>query len=442
DEIKQLKSEKELNEKKQSEEISKINNNNLILKQQLDNLLTQIEQLKKDIKSKNEMNQINSNDNEDKKEDNSNNQVLQSKSDSSSTVDFDLFRSSSRLLNTFYGHVNIVYSIDYSTFDGGQYICSSSWDNTVCVWDIDNKKQIQSFNGHLDRVYRVKFSPYHYQNSHRNIICSSSHDNTIRFWNVKNNEQLQIFNEHNDWVGGVEFSPFNGGRYLFSGSGDKTIRIWDVETYKSLHVFNGHEGGVWCMNISPLQSNNNNNDDNKSNSIGVIGGNGYTICSGSFDKTIRIWDIETAKQSITFKGHQGVVRSVKYGPNELRNIILSGAEENTIRLWDIRSGEQTQVFNGHTHWVWDVEYPPFVIKNGNETVGNVICSGSIDSTIRFWDIRSNKKELHLIKGGDRVFSVGFVPLKKKINNNEQRPANDVAVHLCGGLGNGLLHIWG
>ncbi|ETN99688.1 hypothetical protein RFI_37782, partial [Reticulomyxa filosa] len=74
DEIKQLKSEKELNEKKQSEEISKINNNNLILKRQLDNLLTQIEQLKKDIKSKNEMNQINSNDNEDKKEDNSNNQ--------------------------------------------------------------------------------------------------------------------------------------------------------------------------------------------------------------------------------------------------------------------------------------------------------------------------------------------------------------------------------
>ncbi|ETN98000.1 WD-40 repeat protein, partial [Reticulomyxa filosa] len=161
------------------------------------------------------------------------------------------------------------------------------------------------------------------------------------------------------------------------------------------------------------------------------------------DKTIRIWDIETTKQSITFKGHQGIVRSVKYGLNELRNIILSGAEENTIRLWDIRSGEQIQVFNGHTYWVWDVEYSPFVIKNGNETVGgNVICSGSFDNTIRFWDIRSNKKELHLIKGGDRVFSIGFVPLKKKINNNEQKLKDDCDVHLCYGLSNGLLHIWG
>ncbi|ETO00721.1 hypothetical protein RFI_36719, partial [Reticulomyxa filosa] len=61
DEIKQLKSEKELNEKKQNEEISKINNENLILKQQLI-----------DIQSKNQIN-------EDKKEKDCNNQLSQSK---------------------------------------------------------------------------------------------------------------------------------------------------------------------------------------------------------------------------------------------------------------------------------------------------------------------------------------------------------------------------
>ncbi|ETO15456.1 G-protein beta WD-40 repeats containing protein, partial [Reticulomyxa filosa] len=187
-----------------------------------------------------------------------------------------------------------VYSIDYSTFDDCQFICSGSDDGTVRVWDVDNNKQFQSFNGHSKRVNCVKFSSYHYHNN-QNVICSSSWDRTIRFWDFKHNKQLQIFKGHTSGVCGIEFSSFNGGRYLCSGLLDKTIRLWDVETYKLLHVFNGHKNIVWCVDISPLQSNNN-NDNNKMNNIGVIGGNGYTICSGSFDQTIRIWDIETIKQ--------------------------------------------------------------------------------------------------------------------------------------------------
>ncbi|ETO36604.1 WD-40 repeat protein, partial [Reticulomyxa filosa] len=128
---------------------------------------------------------------------------------------------------------------------------------------------------------------------------------------------------------------------------------------KSLHVFNEHQNAVQCVDISPLQNNNKNNN-NKSNSIGVIGGNGYTICSGSWDRTIRIWDIETTKQLNVFKGHDSWIYSVKYGSNELLNTILSGSRDESVRLWDIRSGKQIQVFNGHTSDVYAVEYSPFV----------------------------------------------------------------------------------
>ncbi|ETO11164.1 hypothetical protein RFI_26212 [Reticulomyxa filosa] len=128
----------------------------------------------------------------------------------------------------------------------------------------------------------------------------------------------------------------------------------------------------------------------------MVGGNGYTICSGSSDKTIRIWDIETTKQLNIFKGHTDYVNSVKYGSNELLNTILSGSSDHSVRLWDIRSGQQIQMFNEHTSLVHAVEYSPFLIKNNDEVIGgnsNVICSGSWDNTIRFWDIRSNEKEL-------------------------------------------------
>ncbi|ETO34302.1 WD repeat-containing protein, partial [Reticulomyxa filosa] len=152
----------------------------------------------------------------------------------------DAFCSSSKLLKTFTGHKNDVMSIDHLTFDYGQFICSGSKDRTVCVWDIDNNKQIRSFDGHAGDVYCVKFSQYHYHNNRRTIICSSSFDKTIRFWDTKYNQQFQVLNEHTGWIGGIEFSSFNGGRYLCSGSYDKTIRLWDVETFKSLNIFNGH----------------------------------------------------------------------------------------------------------------------------------------------------------------------------------------------------------
>ncbi|ETO19232.1 WD-40 repeat protein [Reticulomyxa filosa] len=298
-----------------------------------------------------------------------------------------------------------IWSIDHSTLNGGQFICSGSSDKTVRVWNINTNKLIRLFNRHSNCVYCVKFSPYHYYKNRCSVICSSSADKTIRFWDFKNNRQLQVFNGHTSAVCGIELSQFNNGRYLCSGSADNTVCIWDIETSNPLHVFNGHKKCVRCVDISPLQSNNTSND-NENNSIGVIGGNGYTICSGSFDTTIRIWDIETTKQLIAFNGHKYAVKSVKYGSNELGNIccantILSGSNDKSIRLWDIRSGQQIQIFNGHTSDVNDVAYSPFFVKSRNGTVinSNVICSGSLDNTIRFWDIRSSKKELYVIKGG-------------------------------------------
>ncbi|ETO32583.1 hypothetical protein RFI_04534 [Reticulomyxa filosa] len=98
------------------------------------------------------------------------------------------------------------------------------------------------------------------------------------------------------------------------------------------------------------------------------------------------------------------------------NTILSGSRDTSVRLWDIRSGQQIQVFNRHTDQVLSVEYSPFVIKNGIGN-SNVICSGSLDNAIRFWDIRSNKNQLYMIKENKEyyeIYCLKFIRLKKKI----------------------------
>ncbi|ETO07971.1 hypothetical protein RFI_29419, partial [Reticulomyxa filosa] len=159
---------------------------------------------------------------------------------------------------------------------------------TVRLWNIESGKQVQLFNGHLSYVYCAKFSPYHRNYHNRNVICYSSNDKTIRFWDVTDNQQWKIFYEHTHC-------------WWCSGSYDKTIRLWDIDKSNSLRIFNGHKGCIRCVAISPLQSAKHNKNDNESNSIGVIDDNGYTISSGSDDKTIRIWDIKKTKQLIEFK---------------------------------------------------------------------------------------------------------------------------------------------
>ncbi|ETO21623.1 hypothetical protein RFI_15580 [Reticulomyxa filosa] len=135
--------------------------------------------------------------------------------------------------------------------------------------------------------------------------------------------------------------------------------------------------------IFRLQSNNE-NDNNIYN----------LFCSGSWDNTIRIWDIETTKQFDVFKEHKYMLMSVKYGSNELLNTILSG------------SADKNQVFA--------IAYSPFVIKN-NIGNSNVICSGSFSNTICFWDIRSNKERLYVLEESNEIGYLNFLLLKKKVN---------------------------
>src|SRR5271169_3086414 len=64
-----------------------------------------------------------------------------------------------------------------------------------------------------------------------------------------------------------------GDGMLASGSWDKTIRLWDLRTGKVLQTLKAHTTSV--------------------SALGALGDG--TLASGSWDKTIRLWDLRTGK---------------------------------------------------------------------------------------------------------------------------------------------------
>ena len=66
------------------------------------------------------------------------------------------------------------------------------------------------------------------------------------------------------------------------------------------------------------------------------------LISGSDDKTIKIWDLETFKCSMTLNGHSGEIRCLEKLSNKR---FLSTSEDRSIKLWNIETGLCIKTFN-------------------------------------------------------------------------------------------------
>ena len=68
---------------------------------------------------------------------------------------------------------------------------------------------------------------------------------------------------------------------------------------------------------------------------------GKTLASGSDDRTIKLWDLNTGKTLTTLEGHKGYVTSVSFGAN---GVLASGGADTTIKLWDTAAGKERTTF--------------------------------------------------------------------------------------------------
>uniref|UniRef100_A0AC34FED0 Uncharacterized protein n=1 Tax=Panagrolaimus sp. ES5 TaxID=591445 RepID=A0AC34FED0_9BILA len=192
----------------------------------------------------------------------------------------------------------------------------------------------------------------------RSLACFSLKDGKLKFYKKK---------AHGGGIWSIGLNE--NATWIASGATDRTVRIWKVEDGTLLKIFVGHANIVRTLKVV-----------------------GDRIISGSRDKTLRIWSMESARSLILEHEVDGI-RHIETG----NGMIFSGGYEGTIKVWNLETGEFIQALEGHIGRITKMQY---------DNLHNRLITGSLDCTIRIWDLQ-NFKEISCITSKSKVINLIF-----------------------------------
>jgi guanine nucleotide-binding protein subunit beta-2-like 1 protein len=169
------------------------------------------------------------------------------------------------------------------------------------------------------------------------------------------------------------------GQFCLSGSWDKTMRLWDLNTGATVRTFHGHTKDV--------------------NSVAFSGDN-RQIVSGSRDMTIKLWNtLAECKFTISEDMHTDWVSCVVFSPSAKMPLIVSAGWDKLVKVWNLSNCKLRTNLVGHTGVVYCATVSPD---------GSLCASGGKDGTAMLWDVNDGK-HLYSLDAGGTINSLTFSP---------------------------------
>lgn len=169
------------------------------------------------------------------------------------------------------------------------------------------------------------------------------------------------------------------GDFALSGSWDRTLRLWDLKQGTTTRRFVGHDSDVLSVAFSA---------DNRQ------------IVSGSRDKTIKLWNtLGECKFTLTDGGHTDWVSCVRFSPLPNNPLIVSSGWDKQVKVWNLATCRLSTNLPGHKDYVNTVTVSPD---------GSLCASGGKDRIAMLWDLNEGK-ELYTLDAGAIIHSLCFSP---------------------------------
>lgn len=213
-------------------------------------------------------------------------------------------------------HNSSIKSVIFSP--DNNYIISTSDDQTIKIWKINNNKILsknKTLSKHTECVRSARYS------KSGKLAVSASEDNSVRIWDTSDWTCIYRLPDHTKHVNFAQFSPDEN--FIATASDDKTIKIWKIEKDKNDNI-------IEINNIDTLEGHN-----NEVNTVEYDSTGKYLISTSS-DCTIKIWDSSTGECLETLQEHDyGVRAALFYEQENTIKGIISASDDTKIRIWKI-----------------------------------------------------------------------------------------------------------
>lgn len=167
------------------------------------------------------------------------------------------------------------------------------------------------------------------------------------------------------------------GNTLASGSWDKTVTLWDVQTGAVRHTLAAKGHFVVSIKFSP---------------------DGELLASQSYGSGVELWDVHTGALKHSFNISVFIGDTIRFSPDG--RTLACGGLYDVVRLWDVQTGALKRTLVGHRDSVESIAFSPD---------GKLLASASQDKTIKLWDVQTGALKRSLNGHTNVVTSTAFSP---------------------------------
>lgn len=262
-------------------------------------------------------------------------------------------------------------NIDTVTFNqSGDWLAfGSSKFGQLLVWEWASESYVLKQQGHFDSLNSVTYSP----DAHRIVSCAD--DGKIKLWDTQSGFCIATFTEHSGAVTACEYAK--RGNILFTASLDGSLRAWDLVRYRNFRTFTAPSR----LSFTSI----------------AVDPSGEVVCAGSSDSfDVYTWSVQTGQFLDQLAGHEGPIASLAFAASG--EFLVSGSWDHTIRIWNVFGRTQTSEPLQLQADITDVAIRPD---------SKQIAVSTLDGQITFWSVSEATQEAGMdgrrdISGGRKL----------------------------------------
>ena len=224
----------------------------------------------------------------------------------------------------------------------------------LLVWEWQSESYILKQQGHFDSLNAISYSP----DGQR--VITAADDGKVKVWDTQSGFCTVTFTEHSSGVTACEYAK--RGNVLFTSSLDGSIRAWDLIRYRNFRTFTAPtQLSFSCLAVDP---------------------SGEVVCAGSLDSfDVYIWSVQTGQFLDQISGHEGPISSMAFASSG--GAVVTGSWDRTVRIWDIF---------GRTQASEPLQLSSDILRVAIRPDAKQIAVSTLDGQLTFWSINDAIQE--------------------------------------------------